>query len=72
MRKRCEVHFEGFEGFIFQLGHRVGLQYNLSSMDQWINIEGQQDTRGHVEDICDASTVKVGRVSSTNSVHLKK
>lgn len=33
---------------------KVGLQYNLSSIGRWTDREGQQDIRGHVEDVCEA------------------
>lgn len=45
-------------------GYRVGLQHSLLSIRIWIDREGQQDSRGHVEDACDASTTKVERVPS--------
>jgi len=49
----------------------AGLGTKLAfSTDRWIYKEGQQDIGGHVEDICDLSAVKVGRVSSTSRVHL--
>jgi len=35
----------------------------LSSIDRWIDKEGQWDFGGHVEDVCDASAAEVGRVS---------
>ena len=51
------------EGVICRFGHRVGLQYHLSSTNRCTDREDQQDIRGHVEDVCDASTTKVGGVS---------
>jgi len=60
------------EGVVRRFGHRVGLYHNLSSGDIWTDREGQQDIGGHVEDVCDASTVKVGRVPSNDRVHIQQ
>jgi len=52
--------------------HKVGIQHNLSSADRWTDREGQQDTRGYVEDVGDASTMKVGRVSPFGRVPVQQ
>jgi len=44
----------------------------LSSTKRWIDKEGQKYIGGYVEDVCDASTSKVGRVSSTDRVCLQQ
>jgi len=53
-------------------GHKFGLQYNLSSADRWTDREGQKDSGGHVEDVCDALAVEVGRVSPLGRVHIQQ
>jgi len=71
VRQGCEVHFQVLEGVICRIGHRVGLQYNLSSIDRWKNREVKQDIGGHVEDVCNASATEVGRVSSFGRVRIQ-
>ena len=60
------------EGVVYRFGHEFGLQYGLSSAYRWIDREGQQGIGGHVEDVCDASTMKVGRVHSIGRDHLQQ
>jgi len=60
------------EGVVCRFGHKVGLQYNLSNAHRWTSKEGQKDIGGHVEDVCDALAVKVGRVSSIGRVCLQQ
>ena len=60
------------EGFFCRFGHRVSLEHNLSSPDRWADKEGQQDIRGHVEDVCDESIVEVGRVSPFSRVRIQQ
>ena len=62
---RCKVHFQVLEGNVCRFSYRVGLQYNLSSVDGWEDIEGQQYIGGHVEDVCDASIEDMGAWRST-------
>ena len=64
MKQECEVHLQVLEGVICRFGYRVGLQYNLSSMDRWIDKKGQQDTRGYDEDVCHAPIEEMGGVLS--------
>ena len=45
-------------------GFGTYFQYNLSFTDRWTDREGQQDIGGHVEDVCDASTMEVGILST--------
>ena len=72
VKEGCEVHFQALEGVICRFGHRFGLQYDLSSVDRWIDKRDQHDIRGNVQDVCDASTMKVGRVPSIGRVHIKQ
>jgi len=41
-------------------------------VDIWTDRDGQQDIRGHAEDVCDASTMKVGRVSPHGRVFIQQ
>jgi len=52
------------ERVICRFGHKVGPQYNLSSVDRWIDREGQHDIGRHVEDVCDASVAEVRGIYS--------
>lgn len=72
VRQGSKVHFQVLEGVVCRFGHKVDLQYKLSSIDRWTNRESQQDIGGHVEDVCDASTMEVGRVSPTGRFHLQQ
>jgi len=60
------------ERVISRFRYRVGLQHNLSSTDIWTYREGQKDIGGYVEDVCDASTMEVGRVYFTGRVYLQQ
>jgi len=53
------------EIIICRTGYRVGLHHNLSSADKWTDREGQHGTGGHVENLCYALTIEVGRISPT-------
>jgi len=59
------------EGVICRFRHKVGIYHNLSSADRRKDREGQQDIRGHVEDICDESIKEVGRVPPFGRVHMQ-
>ena len=50
----------------------VGLGTELSFADIWIDREGQHDIGEHVEVVCDASTMEVGRVSPLGRVPIQQ
>ena len=43
-----QISFIVLEAFVCTFGHRVNLQYNLSSIDRWIDREDQHDIGGDV------------------------
>jgi len=52
------------EGAICRFGYKVGIKYNLSSANKWIDRESQHDLGGYAEDVRDAPIEKMKGVSS--------
>jgi len=59
------------EGVVCIFRDKVGLQYNLSDVERWIDREGQHDFGGYVDDVHHEPIEEMGGVPSIGRIFLQ-